>query len=99
MNTIHRISEVLFKKYGYYVPLKEIGYESYLFYREEIDEDLVPAAVIDHLVEPFQTESANYTDAEGNYYLVIQVETGYIEPYEVWLVNGEVDKDFLKGVE
>lgn len=46
MDTIHRISEVLFKKYGYYVPLKDIGFESYLFYREEIDEELVPAEVL-----------------------------------------------------
>lgn len=99
MNTIHRISEVLFKKYGYYVPLKEIGYESYLFSSEEISEDIVPSAVLSHLVEPFQTESANYTDAKGNYYVVIQVEIGNVEPYEVWLVNGDVDKDFLKEVE
>lgn len=95
MNTIIRISEVLFEKYGYYVPLAEIGYESHSFYREEIDEELVPASAIEHLVEPIQTESASYTDAEGDYYLVIQVETGMVEPYEVWLVNGEVKHDFL----
>ena len=99
MNTINRMSDVLCEKYGYDVPLKEIGYESYLFYREEIDEDLVPASVIDHLVDPFQTESSNYTDTDGNYYVVIQVEVGNVEPYEVWLVNGVVDKEFLKGVE
>lgn len=84
------------KKYGYYVPFKEIGYESYLFYRREIDEDLVPAAVIDHLVEPFQTGSANYTAAEDNYYVVIQVEIGNVEPYVVWLGKGVVDKHFLE---
>lgn len=99
MNTIIRISEVLFQKYGYYLPLSEIGYESMVFYREEIDEELVPASVLEHLVEPFQTESASYTDAEGNYYLVIQVEVGEVEPYEVWMVNDEVVKDFLEGVE
>lgn len=46
MNTIIRITEVLFQKYGYYVPLEEIGYESHLFYKEEIDEELVPTSVI-----------------------------------------------------
>ena len=49
MNTITRISEVLFQKYGYYVPLAEIGYESHLFYKEEIDEQLVPMNIIEHL--------------------------------------------------
>lgn len=95
MNTIIRISEVLFQKYGYYVPISEIGYESHLFYREEIDEELVLASVLENLEEPIQTESANYTDATGDYYLVIQVETGEVEPYEVWMVNDEVRHDFL----
>lgn len=94
MNTILRISEVLFQKYGFYVPLAEIGYESNLFYKEEIDEELVPASVIDHLEDPISTESANYTDTEGNYYLVIQVETGDVMPYEVWMVNDEVVPNF-----
>lgn len=95
MNTIIRISEVLFQKYGFYVPLAEIGYESHIFYKEEIDEQLVPASVIEHLEDPISTESASYTDIEANYYLVIQVETGVVEPYEVWVVNDEVQHDFL----
>ncbi|WP_312505954.1 hypothetical protein [Lysinibacillus sp.] len=99
MNTIIRISEVLFQKYGFYVPLVEIGYESYTFYKEEIDEALVPASVIEHLEEPILTESASYIDLEGNYYLVIQVETGAVEPYEVWLVNDEVVPHFAKQEE
>lgn len=94
MNTIIRISEVLFEKYGYYVPLAHIGYESHTFYKEEIDEQLVPASIIEHLEEPIATESASYTDIEGNDYLVIQVETGTEKPYEVWLVNNEVQLDF-----
>ena len=53
MNTIIRISEVLFEKNGYYVPLEEIGYESHLFYREDIDENLVPTVVLEQLEEPF----------------------------------------------
>lgn len=38
MNTIIHISEVLFQKYGFYVPIAEIDYESSVFYKEEIDE-------------------------------------------------------------
>lgn len=94
MNTIIRISEVLFQKYGFYVPISEIGYESHTFYKEEIDEHLVPSSVIEHLEDPIQTECANFTDAEGNYYLVIQVEIGEPEPYEVWTLNGEVVENF-----
>ncbi|MCM3389148.1 hypothetical protein M3649_13480 [Ureibacillus chungkukjangi] len=80
LNTILRISEVLHQKYGYYVPIREIGYESNLFYKDELDENLVPLEVVDHLVEPFMTVAASYTDVEGNYFLVIQVETGAVEP-------------------
>ena len=98
MNTILRISEVLHQKYGYYVPLREIGYESNLFYKDDLDENLVPSEVIEHLVEPFMTEAASYTDLEGNDYVVIQVETGDVIPYEIWIVNGELKKDFLEGL-
>ena len=74
MNTILRISEVLFQKYGFYIPISEIGYESHSFFKEEIDGQLVAPFVLEHLENPIQTECANYTDAEGNYYLVIQVD-------------------------
>lgn len=33
--------DVLFQKYGYYVPILLIGYENHIFYREDIDESLV----------------------------------------------------------
>ena len=96
MNTITRISEVLFQKYDFYVPISEIGYESHVFNLvEEMDEELFPTSILDHLVAPFQTESADYTDIKGNYYVVIQLETGDIGPYEVWMVNGEVRHDFI----
>lgn len=77
----------------------EIDYESHTFYREEIDENLVPDSILECLEETIQTESASYIDVEEDYYLVIHVETNNVEPYEVCLVNGEVDKHFLDGVE
>ena len=55
----------------------------------------MPPSSINHLEDPVATESASYTDAEGKYYLVIQVETGAVDLYEVWLVNGVV-KCFLE---
>ena len=93
-----RLSQVLSKKLGYYVPISEIGYETIWFMKEEVDETLVPPHIIEHLAEPIIADSASYTDAEGNYYLVIIIETGNLEPYEVWLVNDEVVLDFLNGV-
>ena len=66
------------------------------FYKEEIDEQLVPPFVLEHLEDPIQTESANYTDAKGDYYLVIQVETGEVKPYEIWIINDEIQSNFCQ---
>jgi len=90
MNAFKRLAEVMLKKYGISVPLSEVGMESVTLFKEEFDEDLVPAVVIDHLEGPIETESASYTDENGDEYLVILVETGSVDPYEVWLLNGEV---------
>lgn len=89
-----RLSQVLTKKLGYYVPISEIGYESMSFYKDEVDEQLVPSHIIEHLAEAINADIASYTDVDGNYYLVIIIETGLPEPYEVWLVNDEVVIDF-----
>lgn len=89
-----RLSQVLTKKLGYYVPISEIGYESMSFYKDEVDEQLVPSHIIEHLAEAINADSASYTDVDGNYYLVIIIETGLPEPYEVWLVNDEVVGDY-----
>lgn len=66
MNAIARISQVLYDKYGFYVSLAEIGYESLEFYKEEIDEQLVPVSVLEQLEDPIQTETASYTDVVGH---------------------------------
>lgn len=99
MGAEQRLSQVLTKKLGYYVPISEIGYETIWFTKEEVDEALVPPHIIEHLAEPIIADSASYTDAEGNYYLVIIIETGSPEPYEVWLVNDEVVANFTEGVD
>lgn len=93
-----RLSQVLTKKLGFYVPISEIGYESIWFMKEEVDERLVPKHILESLSDTIVADTASYTDAEGNYYLVIIIEAGNPEPYEVWLVNDEVDPLFLDGV-
>ncbi|WP_016995601.1 hypothetical protein [Lysinibacillus boronitolerans] len=90
MNAFKRLAEVMLEKYGISVPLSEVGMESVTLFKEEFDENLVPAGVIDHLEGPIETESASYTDGNGDEYLVILVETDSVDPYEVRLLNGEV---------
>ena len=85
MKAIQKLMEGMMDKYGIYVPLSEIGYESHLLYKEEIDEQLVPAVVLEHLEGPLETESASYTDQDGTEYLVTipspSVEViDYVEP-------------------
>lgn len=96
MSVEQRLSEVLTEKLGYYVPIEKIGYETVGFMKDEIDEALVKLDVIDHLAEPIYADSASYTDADGNYYLLLSIETGLPDPYEVWLVNDEVVSDFVE---
>lgn len=99
MTAKHRLSQVLTTKLGFYVPTSKIGYETMSFYKDEVDETLVAPYIIEHLAEPIIADSASYTDADGNYYLVIIIEAGLPEPYEVWLVNDKVISNFTEGVE
>ena len=99
MKVIQRLMEGMMDKYGIYVPLSEIGYESHLLYKEEIDGQLVPAVVLEHLEGPLETESATYTDHDGTEDMVMLVETDQSEPYEVWLIDDEVQRDFLQDSE
>lgn len=94
-----RLSQVLTKKLGIYVPVSEIHYETIWFMKEEVDEELVPAWILSPLADPIISDSASYTDAEGTCYLVLIIETGFPEPYEVWLVNDEVVPNFADEME
>lgn len=90
MKAEKRLSQILTKKLGIYVPISQIGYETICFMKDEVDETLIPPHIISHLSEPITADSASYTDEDGNYYLIIIIETGNQESYEVWLVNDEV---------
>ena len=99
MSVEHRLSEVFTSKLGYYVPINQIGYETIRLMKDEVDTMLIPKYILDNLGDPIVADSASYTDANGKYYLVIIIETGLPEPYEVWLVNDEVVRNFLDGVD
>lgn len=97
MKAIRRLTEVLEQKLGKKILLHEIGYETIWFMHDEIDEEIVPLNIISNLAEPVICESANYTDDEGNYYTLIIIETGNVNPYEAWLVNDKVIGNFTEG--
>ncbi|ATP39002.1 hypothetical protein CSE16_02620 [Solibacillus sp. R5-41] len=71
MNAFKRLAEVMMEKYGIYVPLSEVGYETVFLYKEEMDEQLVPAGVVDYLEGPMETESASYIDENEDKHLMI----------------------------
>ncbi|UNT55617.1 hypothetical protein [Lysinibacillus capsici] len=99
MKAIQRLTEVLKQKLGREILIEEVGYETMSFTHEEIDEELVPPYMIAFVEAPILCHSANYTDAEGNYYTLMLVETGDETPYEVWLVNDKLMTNFLEGIE
>lgn len=98
MNAFKRLSEVMLEKYGIHGSIGEVGMESISLFKEEFDEQLVPARFIDHLEGLIEAESASYIDENGDEYLIILVEIGCVDPYEVWLLNGEVISSEFGGV-
>lgn len=95
MKALIRLVEVLERKLRKKIQLHEIGYETISLMREEIDDEIIPNNIILSFAEPVVFDSANYTDDEGNYYTLISIETGNLEPYEVWMVNDKVIENFI----
>lgn len=92
MEALQYFIEGMNRLIGKTISIDEVGYESLLFEKEEIDETLIPTSILARLPEPIETSSVDYTDKEGNYYLYLSVSCDDIglPPYEVWLINGEV---------
>ena len=92
MKGLQRFIEGMHRLIGKTILINEVGYESLLFEKEEIDETLIPTEILAPLPESIVTSSVDFTDDEGNYYLYLSVSRDEINkpPYEVWLVNGEV---------
>ncbi|RUL54151.1 hypothetical protein [Lysinibacillus antri] len=98
MKAITTLIEVLSKKYDVHVSISDIGYETVWFEKDDVDEQLVPADVLEALADPIIADSANFTDDQGDYYVVIVIDTGQLEPYEIWMVNGKAIPDFVSGL-
>jgi len=101
MEELQRFIEGIDKLIGRTISIDQVGYESLLFEKEEIDERLIPTAILASLSEPIVTSSVDYTDEEGNYYLYLSVSRDEIglPTYEVWLLNGELIPNVFGGSE
>lgn len=99
MRVEQRLAQVLMKKLGQYVSTAAIHDEAIWFLKHEVDERLVPSYIISHLADPIIADSASYSDENGSFYLLIIIETGEREPYEVWLVNDVVVPHFVRDID
>lgn len=73
------------------VKIDEVGYESYDFFHEELDDLLIPAEHLEKLPNPLTIESISYVDDNGYEWIagfVLNEETRN-RLYEVWIKNGE----------
>lgn len=95
MNTEERAAMILSKKLGSDVPKEEIGHETQWLYKDEVDERLVPTHLMEQLDETVIFNAAGYEATDGTYYLLLQLLLPNDEIHEIWLVDDEVQPDFL----
>lgn len=95
MNTEERAAMILSKKLDIEVLKEEIGHETQWLYKDEVDERLVPAHLMEQLEETVIFNAAGYETSDGTYYLLLQLLLPNDEIHEIWLVNEEVQPDFL----
>ncbi|WML29633.1 hypothetical protein RCG24_17180 [Neobacillus sp. OS1-32] len=84
VRTMKRTFHIVVKK-------DEVGYEAYDFYREELDELLIPAEHLVKLPDPLLLETLSYVDDKGYEWIAGFVLGGESRKklYEVWIRNGE----------
>lgn len=98
MNIEDRAAMILWKKLGIDVPKDEIGHETQWLYKDEVDERLVPAHLMEQLEETVIFNAASYEAEDGTYYLLLQLYLPTEEFHEVWLVDDKVVTDFTEGM-
>ena len=99
MNTEERAAAILSNKLGIDVQKEEIGHETQWLYKDEIDERLVPAHLMEQLEETVIFNAAGYEDEDGTYYLLLQLYLPNDEIHEIWLVNDVVATHFTEGMD
>jgi hypothetical protein len=78
-------------KFDMVVDSKEVSFEAYEFYHEELDELLIPEEHLKKLPDPLLFETLMYVDNEGYEWVagVVKDKEIGILLYEVWIKNGE----------
>ena len=66
MEALQRFIEGMNRLIGKTISIDEVGNESILFEKEEIDKTLIHIAILASLPEPIVTTSVDFTDDEGN---------------------------------
>ena len=83
--------EEMLKRWNKEIELNEIGYESILLERGEVDEDLIPLHEIQSLPNSFLSHSFIYVEDEGDEWICVVVtdEFNCFNHSEAWFKNNE----------
>lgn len=70
---------------------KDVSYEAYLFYHEDIDEAIIPTEDLKHLPDPMLLQTYLFIDDENNAWIagivIDKIERKLL--YEIWRRNGK----------
>ncbi len=83
--------EEMLRRWRKEIVLNEVGFESILLERDEVNEDLIPLHEIQTLPNPLLAHSFIYVEDEGDEWICVVVtdESNRFNHYEAWLKNNE----------
>ena len=95
MNADERLMYVLNQRLGIEVAELAVGHETMWLRKDEVNLHLVTPALLEQLGETVIINSASYETEEGVYYLLICILLANEVVHEIWLVNDEIQLQFL----
>ena len=95
MNADERLTNVLKYKLGIEVSELAVNHEIMWLRKDEVNPILVTPALLEQLGETVIINSASYETEEGVYYLLICILLPNEIVHEIWLVNDEIQSEFL----
>lgn len=95
MNADERLTNVLTQKLGIEVSELAVSHETMWLRKDEVNPILVTPALLEQLGETVIINSASYETEEGVYYLLICILLPNEIVHEIWLVNDEIQSEFL----
>jgi len=81
--------EEMLRRWSKEITVNEVGYESILLERDEVDENLIPLDEIQTLPNPLLAHSFIYVEDEGDEWICVLVtdEFSQFKHYEAWFEN------------